>query len=122
MVARITLANTTEVQGLRAVTIGRRCTSGGRRSAVRHSSERPATVEGKAARRSDLADSFCRLVGVSGILGHLIWRRHSKMCIIYLRTLDNTFSFYIGCSDWHHELFFLPTKRRVCGPLELIVP
>ena len=28
----------------------------------------------------DFAASFCRLVGASGILGHLIWRRHSKMC------------------------------------------
>ena len=25
------------------------------------------------------------------------------MCIIYFGTLDNTFSFYIGCSDWHHS-------------------
>ena len=39
------------------------------------------------------ADSFCRLVGASGILGHLIWRRHCKMCIIYFRALDNTFLF-----------------------------
>ena len=31
-----------------------------------------------------------------------------------------TFSFYIGCSDWH--LFLLPTKIRVCGPLGFIVP
>ena len=35
------------------------------------------------------------------------------MCIIYFGTLDNTFSFYIGCSDWHHEVFFLPTKRPI---------
>ena len=27
------------------------------------------------------------------ILGHLIWRRHSKMCIIYFGTLDDTFCF-----------------------------
>ena len=33
------------------------------------------------------------------------------MCIIYLGTLDNTFSFYIGSSDWHHEVFLLPTKK-----------
>ena len=39
------------------------------------------------------------------------------MCIIHFGTLDNTFSFYIGCSDWHHEVFLLPTKRRVSGPL-----
>ena len=32
------------------------------------------------------------------------------MCIIYFGTLDNTFSFYIGYSDWHHEVFLLPTK------------
>ena len=50
----------------------------------------------------DLADSFCRLVGASGILGHLIWRCHTKMC-----------SF---------NLFLLPTKRRVCGSLGFIVP
>ena len=71
----------------------------------------------------DLADSFCRLVGVSGILGHLIGRCHSRMCIIYFGTLDNTFS----CSDWHHEVFLPPTQRRVrgprvCGPLGFIVP
>jgi hypothetical protein len=30
---------------------------------------------------------------------------------IYFGTLDNTFSFYIGCSDWHYEVFLLPTKR-----------
>ena len=54
----------------------------------------------------DFADSFCRLFGASGIPGHLIWRHHSKTCIIYFGTLDNTFSFYIGCSDWHHEVFF----------------
>ena len=30
------------------------------------------------------------------------------MCIIYSGTLDNTFSFYIGSSDWHHEVFLLP--------------
>ena len=35
----------------------------------------------------DFADLFCPLVGASGILGHLIWRCHSKMCIIYW-TLD----------------------------------
>ena len=35
----------------------------------------------------DLADSFCRLVGASGLGGHPIWRRHSKMCIIYFVTL-----------------------------------
>ena len=44
------------------------------------------------------------------------------MCIIYFGTLDNTFTFYIGYSDWHHEVFLLPTKRRVCGPLGFIVP
>ena len=38
------------------------------------------------------------------------------MCIIHFGTLDNTFSFYIGSSDWHHEVFLLPTKRRVSGP------
>ena len=69
----------------------------------------------------DLADLFCRFVGASGILGHLIWRRHSRMCIIYFGTLDNTFLFYIG-SEWHHEVFLLPTKRRVCGPLGFISP
>ena len=35
------------------------------------------------------------------------------MCIIYFGTLDDTFSFYIGCSDWHHEVFLLPTKRPI---------
>ena len=29
---------------------------------------------------------------------------------IYFVTLDNAFSFYIGCPDWHHEVFLLPTK------------
>ena len=29
---------------------------------------------------------------------------------IIFGTLDNAFSFYIGCSDWHHEVFLLPTK------------
>ena len=33
------------------------------------------------------------------------------MRIIYFGTLDNTFSFYIGSSDWHHEVFLLPTKK-----------
>ena len=32
----------------------------------------------------DLAVSFCRLVGASGILGHLIWWQHSKMCLFSL--------------------------------------
>ena len=40
------------------------------------------------------------------------------MCIIYFGTLDNTFSFYNACSDWHHAVFLLPTKRRVSGPLD----
>ena len=31
------------------------------------------------------------------------------MRIIYFGTLDNTFSFYTGSSDWHHEVFVLPT-------------
>ena len=44
------------------------------------------------------------------------------MCIIYFVTLYNTFSLYVGCSDWQHEVFLLPTKRRVCGPLGFIVP
>ena len=44
------------------------------------------------------------------------------MCIIYFGTLDNTFSFYIDSSDWHHEVFGLPTKRRFSGPLGFIVP
>ena len=48
--------------------------------------------------------------------------RGSKHTFIYFGTLDNTFSFYMGCSDWHHEVFLLPTKRRVCGPLRFIVP
>ena len=64
----------------------------------------------------------CRLVGASGILGHLIWRCQPKMCIIYFGTLGNTFSFYIGCSDWHHEVFLLPIERRISGPLGFIVP
>ena len=70
----------------------------------------------------NISDWFCRLVGASGILGHLIWRSHSKICTIYFGTLDNTFSFYIGSSDWHHEVILLPTKRRVSGPLEFTVP
>ena len=44
------------------------------------------------------------------------------MCIIYFGTLDDAFSFYIGCSDWRHAVFLLPTKRRVSGPLGFIVP
>ena len=32
----------------------------------------------------DLAVSFCRLVGASGILVHLIWRGHSKICSLTL--------------------------------------
>ena len=87
---------------------------------------------------ADLADLFCRfvgflnfanwscrLVGASGILGHLIWRCHAKMSFTYIfsfGTLDNTFSFYVGSSDWHHEVLLLPTKRRVSGPLGFIVP
>ena len=41
------------------------------------------------------------------------------MCIIYFGTVDNTFFFYIGSLDWHHEVFLLPTERRICGPLGL---
>ena len=26
------------------------------------------------------------------------------MCIIFFGTLDNTFSFFFGSSDWHHEV------------------
>ena len=33
------------------------------------------------------------------------------MCIIFFGTLDNTFSFYFGCSDWHHEVFFFAHKK-----------
>ena len=44
------------------------------------------------------------------------------MCIIYFGTLDNTFSFYIGSSQWLHEVFLLPTETRVSGPLGFIVP
>ena len=44
------------------------------------------------------------------------------MCIIYFGTLDNTFSFYIASSDWHLEVFLLPKKRRVSGPLGFVVP
>jgi hypothetical protein len=44
------------------------------------------------------------------------------MCIIYFGTVDNTFFFYIGSSDWHHEVFLLPTERRISGPLGFIVP
>ena len=57
----------------------------------------------------DFAHSFCRLVGASGIVGHLIWTCEPKMCIIYFGTLDNTFSFHIGSSDWHNEVFLLFT-------------
>ena len=70
----------------------------------------------------DFADSFCRLVGASGILGHLIWRYQPKICIMYFGTLDITFSFDIGSSDWHHEVFLLPTERCISGPLGFIVP
>ena len=45
-----------------------------------------------------------------------------NMCIIYFGTLDNTFSFYIGSSDWHHEVFLLPRETRISGPLGFIVP
>jgi hypothetical protein len=44
------------------------------------------------------------------------------MCIICFGTLDNTFSFYIGSSDWHDEVFLLPTERHISGPLGFIVP
>ena len=39
------------------------------------------------------------------------------ICLAYTRgrgyfgTLDNTFSFYIGSSDWHHEVFFTAHKK-----------
>ena len=39
------------------------------------------------------------------------------MCIICFGTLDDSFS-----SDWHHEVFLLPTKRRICGPLVFVIP
>ena len=38
------------------------------------------------------------------------------MCIIYFGTLDHTFSFYIGSSDWHHEVFLLPKKTGLWSP------
>ena len=37
------------------------------------------------------------------------------MCIIYFGTLDNTFSFNFGSSDWHHEVLLLPTERCISG-------
>ena len=44
------------------------------------------------------------------------------MGIIYFGTLDNAFCFYIGCPDWHHEVFVLPTKRRVTRFLRSCLP
>ena len=41
---------------------------------------------------------------------------------IYFGTLDNTLSFYIGSSDWCHEVFLLPRGRSTSGPLGFIVP
>ena len=45
-----------------------------------------------------------------------------NMCIIYFGTLDNTFSFYIGSSDWHHEVFLLPRERRISVPWDSLSP
>ena len=39
------------------------------------------------------------------------------MCIIYSGTLDNTFSFYIGSSDWRHEFFFTAHRKTHCSSL-----
>ena len=44
------------------------------------------------------------------------------MCIIYFGTVDNTFSFYIGCSDWHHEVFLLPRKDASLVPWDSLCP
>ena len=51
---------------------------------------------------------FCRLKpGSHGERGHA-----KAGGIPYFGTLHNTFSFYIGCSDWHHAVFLLSTKGR----------
>ena len=33
------------------------------------------------------------------------------MCIIYFGKLETSLSFYIGSSDWQHEVFLVPTKK-----------
>ena len=38
------------------------------------------------------------------------------MCIIYFGILDNTFSFHIGSSDWHHEVFLPHRKTHLWSP------
>ena len=38
------------------------------------------------------------------------------MCIIYFGILDNTFSFCIGYSDWHHEVFIAHKKTCLWSP------
>ena len=47
----------------------------------------------------DFADSFFQFVGISRIQGHLTWRSHCEMCIIYFGTLDNTSHCLLG-SVW----------------------
>ena len=42
--------------------------------------------------------------------------------LIYFETLDNTFCFYIGCSDWHHEVFYCQQKDASVVPWDSLYP
>ena len=45
------------------------------------------------------------------------------MCIIYFGTLDNTFSFCIGCSDWGTmKYFYCPQKDASVVPWDSLSP
>ena len=66
----------------------------------------------------DLADSFCRLVGASGTLGHLVWRCHSKMCSFTLGHSIIPLVVQIGTM----KCFYCPQKDASVVPWDSLSP
>ena len=58
----------------------------------------------------DLAVSFCRLVGASGILGRLIWWHHSKMCSFTLGHWVTPFLSILVVQSGTMKCFYFPQK------------
>ena len=70
----------------------------------------------------DLADSFCRLVEACGILGHLIWRCHSKMCSFTLGHWVIPFLSILVVQIGTMKCFYCPQKDASVVPWDSLSP
>jgi hypothetical protein len=69
-----------------------------------------------------LADTFCRLVEASGILGHLIWSCHSKMCSFTLGHWIIPFLSILVVQIGTMKCFYCPQKDASVVPWDSLTP